>query len=42
MEHNIPEVLNLQMEGVLFWYFSTAWLLYFIMFMCRGDQQKYL
>jgi len=34
MQHNIPEVVNLQMEGVLFWYFTTAWLLCFIIYLC--------
>jgi len=36
IQHNMLEVVNLQMERFLFWHFSNAWLLCFITFICSG------
>jgi len=42
IQHNILEVVNLQMERFLFWYFSNAWLCASSCLYAVGDQRKYL
>jgi len=42
IQHNIPEVANLQMEGVLFWYFILCGCCVSTCLCAGGDQRKNL